>query len=107
MAGSGPNCRFIYVYPGRTNTWLGIIACLRLLVYNLLYGFAGSSSLLNLVNSIVCNLALNSLVLESAGDRPNISLFLLFWRIFAVFINCNILYIKSGRDILLNTIFEL
>ena len=107
MAGSGPNYKLAYVYSGRADAWLDIIICLYFLIYSLLYSSVGSLYLLNLVNNIICGLTPGNLVLKSAGGGPNIFLFLLFWRISAVFVDYNAPYIGSSRNILLNIIFEL
>ena len=107
MAGNGPNYKFIYVCPDKTDVWLSIIVYLHLLVYNLLYSFVGGLDLLNLINSIAYGLAPDSLVLGLINSRSNTLLFLLFWRIFAISINYNALYIGSNQNILLNIIFEL
>ena len=72
MAGSGLNYGLAYICPDRTNTWLGIIACLRLLIYNLLYSSAGNLYLLDLINSVTCGLAPDNLALKLANNRPNI-----------------------------------
>ena len=78
MAGSGPNCRLIYICPGRANAWLDIIIYLYLLVFSLLCGFVNNLGLLDLVNGIVYSLAPNSLIFKLADSGPDISLFLLF-----------------------------
>ena len=107
MAENGSNYRFIYIYSGRVNVWLSIVARLYLLVCSLLYSSTGDLGLLDLVNGAIYSLAPDSLILELAGGRPDKPPFLLFWRIFVAFINYNTLYIGFGKNILINTIFEL
>ena len=78
MGKSGPNYRFIYVYPGKTNVWLNTIVYLYLLVYSLLYSSTDNLDPLDLINNIIYSLALDNLILKSAGSRSNLFLFLSF-----------------------------
>ena len=63
IAGNGPNCGLVYICPGKINARLGIVDCLYLLIYSLLYSFFNSLGLLNLLNGIICGLALDNLIL--------------------------------------------